>query len=373
MDGYDSSGDFWRLMEDGSLAYDGDGWLKDSNGNYILENGECVGADAVEGGLLKILKLEDNSVNREIVQKMMRNASMTEKGTGIWWKHEGNNEKAITLADSKYRGLYEEHLSAHNTLAIYNDMVEEGSMDLTPEYQAFTETLRYKLANVFGLGDKTAKLFGVEKYISYDEYKANNFIRGQPSYQTNDSYSGYPVTTLMGAGGSLTANPHRGTDAGTPKGTAAQLLFFNDTSVVSTVGTDKDSAQGLYVTVKTDIEYQFKGKNRTDSIYYRIMHLSETSVVKTDCVTQTTALGKTGNTGKLTNYSTGKDVVYGYHAHEDVYTQTMPSPYLDYLTGNTPNVTARLYYKPEDRFFYDKFIFANKNNYTIRWDANTYN
>lgn len=27
---YDSSADYWKLMEDGSLAYDGDGWLKDS-------------------------------------------------------------------------------------------------------------------------------------------------------------------------------------------------------------------------------------------------------------------------------------------------------------------------------------------------------
>jgi superoxide dismutase len=34
---YDSSEDFWKLTEDGSLRFDGDGWLKDSNGNQIYD------------------------------------------------------------------------------------------------------------------------------------------------------------------------------------------------------------------------------------------------------------------------------------------------------------------------------------------------
>jgi hypothetical protein len=249
-------------------------------------------------------------------------------------------------------------LEQHNPLNIYNAMVAAGRMEM---------------ALVFTYDQTDGSLDVTQEPISYEEYKANNFIIGTASYQTNDSYSSYPVSTLLGAGGSLTANPHRGTDAAVPKGTAAELLFFNDTSVVDDVGNDVNSAQGLYVTVKTDIDYQFKGENRTDSIYYRVMHLSGISVKEGDPVAQATILGKTGNTGKLTSYSTGKDVLYGYHAHEDIYTQKLPSPYLDYITGNTSNATARLYYMPEDRFFYDKFIFANKKNYQIRWDANTYN
>jgi hypothetical protein len=367
LDRYDSSADYWKLNRDGTLSYDGEADLYDENGNIIYKSTNR----GIQGSLSEILKISSDDA-----YALMKSAGLTWDGkTWLNDKNATDGSRVIGM-DAKtkkgitYESLYKSvqitdsltgitgTLEDHNPLNIYNAMVAAGRMDMgvVVTYDTTEERLYVTVAP-----------------ISYDEYKANNFIRGQPSYQTNDSYSGYPVTTLMGAGGSLTANPHRGTDAGTPKGTAAQPLFFNDTSVVSTVGTDKDSAQGLYVTVKTDITYEFKGKDRTDSIYYRIMHLSETSVVETNRVTQTTVLGKSGNTGKLTNYSTGKDVVYGYHAHEDVYTQNMPSPYLDYLTGNTSNVTARLYYKPENRFFYDKFIFANKNNYTIRGDANTYN
>jgi murein DD-endopeptidase MepM/ murein hydrolase activator NlpD len=362
-------------MENGNLAYDGDGWLKDSNGNYILdENKQPIGAHAVEGGLLKIFKLEDNSENRTLVQKMMKDAGMTELASGTWWNHDGNNGKAITLGDAEYAVIYGKELHGYNTLKIYNDLVEGEQMAHTAEYEAFKETARYKVANIFGLGDKVAELFGVEKYISYDEYKANNFITEIPAgYQTRDTFSGFDVTTLIGASGTAANNPHRGTDAATPKGTDALQLLFNDTSQVvdsskGKIETDKNSPQGLHVTTSTSITYNFKGKEREDVIYYRIMHLSEAAVDKGGQLAWDTVLGKTGNTGQLPTIKT-----YGYHAHEDIYTASIPSPFLDYLTGSTSNAAQRLYYRPEDRFFYDKFIFANRTLYSFRGDAGTYN
>jgi hypothetical protein len=77
--------DYWTLMEDGSLAYDGDGWLKDSKNNYITDaDGNRIGADAIEGGLLKIFGWEDNRENRAKAVAMMERSGMTEKGRGIW-------------------------------------------------------------------------------------------------------------------------------------------------------------------------------------------------------------------------------------------------------------------------------------------------
>ena len=60
---YDSSADYWRLMSDGSLAYDGSGYLKDENEMYINSDGtrtskitkKTIGAEKVETGLLNIL------------------------------------------------------------------------------------------------------------------------------------------------------------------------------------------------------------------------------------------------------------------------------------------------------------------------------
>ena len=48
--------DFWKLMENGDLVDDEMGWLKDQNGNYNLdENGNRIGAEGIETGLLNIL------------------------------------------------------------------------------------------------------------------------------------------------------------------------------------------------------------------------------------------------------------------------------------------------------------------------------
>jgi hypothetical protein len=376
---YDSSADYWKLMEDGSLKYDGDGWLKDSMGNYILdENKKMIGADAVEGGLINIFKLNDNPENRAIVQKMMKDAGMTELEPKIWWKHDGNMGKAITLDDAAYASIYDKVLFDHNPLNIYSKLVKAGEMIQTPEYQAFTETFRYKAANIIGLGDKVAKLFGVEKYISYDEYKANNFMSGTPVYQTRNTFSDYEVNTLLGATGNLSPNPHRGTDGLVGSGVNSLLLFFNDTSKVvyppkDNPSDDKKNAQGLYTTIATDITYTFKGKEIKDTVYFRTMHLSEVKVTAGDALTWDTVLGKTGNTGQLTNQQTGKSSGYGNHAHEDIYTNGSPSIYLDYLTRTTPDVMSTVYYKLENNFFYDKFLFADRTKYKIGTNAHLYN
>ncbi|MDR1618832.1 MAG: M23 family metallopeptidase, partial [Treponema sp.] len=53
---YDSGGDFWKLLNDGTLMNDNKGWLTDTNNNPVRNNrGEQIGADGIETGLLNIL------------------------------------------------------------------------------------------------------------------------------------------------------------------------------------------------------------------------------------------------------------------------------------------------------------------------------
>jgi hypothetical protein len=53
---YDSSSDFWKLMRDGTLVNNNTGWLTDEDGNPVLnENGEQIGAEGIETGLLNII------------------------------------------------------------------------------------------------------------------------------------------------------------------------------------------------------------------------------------------------------------------------------------------------------------------------------
>ena len=60
---YDSSADYWKLMSNGQLVKDKDGWLKDENGLYINADGthtkerkaNTIGAEKIQTGLLNIL------------------------------------------------------------------------------------------------------------------------------------------------------------------------------------------------------------------------------------------------------------------------------------------------------------------------------
>jgi hypothetical protein len=61
---YDSTADYWKLMNNGTLVNDNEGWLKNENGKYVNIDGslsdapipgETIGADGVETGLLNIL------------------------------------------------------------------------------------------------------------------------------------------------------------------------------------------------------------------------------------------------------------------------------------------------------------------------------
>jgi murein DD-endopeptidase MepM/ murein hydrolase activator NlpD len=62
LDGYDSSGDYWRVTSDGRLINDGQGYLKDEDGYYVYQDGsrgkdesKAIGAGGIETGLLNIL------------------------------------------------------------------------------------------------------------------------------------------------------------------------------------------------------------------------------------------------------------------------------------------------------------------------------
>ncbi|HUW69884.1 MAG TPA: hypothetical protein VMX33_06590 [bacterium] len=75
---YDASGDFWRLQQDGSIAYDGFATLRDEDGNIIRSAASMgVKESQIEGSLLEILGIDQSSVaNIEAVRQLMVNAGM---------------------------------------------------------------------------------------------------------------------------------------------------------------------------------------------------------------------------------------------------------------------------------------------------------
>ena len=112
---YDYSKDYWKLTKDGGLQYDGDGYLRDTDGKYINKDGsrsqefdgtKVLGDKGIETGLLKILNLSSTNENINNVQNMMMKAGLVHtvnnndaNNRSLWmWKGEGTEiNSTITI------------------------------------------------------------------------------------------------------------------------------------------------------------------------------------------------------------------------------------------------------------------------------------
>lgn len=355
---YDSSGDFWKLMEDGSLAYDGDGWLKDPNGNYILdENGKRIGDEKVQKGLENILNISD-----EDAVKILKDQKI-ELNDGTYWTHDGNKDKKITLKNEAYFQKYRENLIEHNTLNIYTRLVNEGKMDRDSRYEA---TLK-------GAGKEIAdKLYG-SAYISYEQYKNNNYIQGRGDIQTTGPVDNEKeVSTVFAATGDRSKNPHRGIDLATEMGTEINAMLWNDRTTVkfANYGADfANTAQGNMVGLETIVSYMYKGQMREDVVLHRYMHLNNEQVVTTRTPligSIASIIGKSGNSGQWDGSG------YKAHLHGDISVGVNRSPLFDYMANNysSAQMTDILY---DNRIYYDPMMFFPKEGYPVRQDAGEYN
>lgn len=78
LDRYDSGEDFWKLKNDGSLAFDGFATLRDEDGNIIRSAASMgLSENQIEGGLLSILGVQKSDAAAvEAVRRMMVDAGM---------------------------------------------------------------------------------------------------------------------------------------------------------------------------------------------------------------------------------------------------------------------------------------------------------
>jgi hypothetical protein len=351
--------DNWILNEDGSLSYDGDGWLKDPNKNYVLDNeNKRIGSDGVQTGLSKIL-----NISMDEAEALMRSFDFTSTSSG-YWNTAANNGKAITLANEFYAGLYDSLLSQHNTLNIYNQLVDNGSMDITEEYKEASNSLWFKGMSALGLTGLAEKMAGVDKYISYDRYKANNFIQDIPEITFRPPLLETVITTFFAAEGNL--GTHYGLDLRARTPTDIYAIFANDTTVTRAYFEDShlSSKQGYHVDLTTDVSYVFKGDQRTDEIMQRYLHLSSGNVKGNDLIGFATILGKTGATG------TGP---YPPHAHIDLSTGNTGSPWLQYRSMKyAPRIQSSLTRSKDNKVYYDPLIFLNRYRYGVANGADKY-
>jgi hypothetical protein len=140
LNNYDASADLWRMQYNGTLVYDGSGWLRDENGDYINTDGsrtktvtgKTIGAATVEDGLLNILYGGENfSQGQKNISKLILRSAGIIDSTG---KLTDQREKNGTKVDMNLVML-----SAGNTVVeeIFNKYYEN--------------TIDYYLGNAYGV------------------------------------------------------------------------------------------------------------------------------------------------------------------------------------------------------------------------------
>jgi len=318
---YDSSADYWKLMEDGSLEMTEDGWLKDPNGNYILdEDGNRMGAEGIQEGLQNIL-----GIGASEAVAMLRGEGFELRKEGVWWNHEGNAGRSIGLHNEQYAAIYEQSLSQHNTLKIYEDLVAAGQMDIAHE--------DWSVSTVDSNGDWTGRQPDV-RYISYDEYKANNYISNPEGRIALDrAVESNNVTSPFGPRmHPITGEEtfHSGVDWGVPSGT-----HFTPFLSGSVAGTGSTWYGGNTLTLEHELGFVFKGQPTTETFYTEYLHLASDpkglpNVLHSigDFVRSDKTAGITGNTGR----STGPHLHGGlYFEPESVYANWLQKTQVGFL------------------------------------------
>ena len=306
---YDSSADYWKMMSNGDLVEDEDGWLKDESGNKIKDkDGNDIGYSGKETGLLNILfgeRQSDGSMKNsgrcyksfdddqvKLVQSIMVGAHMThtenENFRDIQWTSDGGNiiyAKDIlnnfgdSVATPVFMNGYDNASDALIFSSNFSEIdhalssVSTGSMNRFLQYTAeknnFYKSAALQLQNLFALGKKTQS-FGIP-----------------------DS------SVASGESGGM----HKGLDFGIAEGTKLYSVFSGWANQVDNTYTEDDNLNGKNTSgknVNIEIGYEFEGFKYSSGLQANIFHMSQVdtaNIKKGQYYDAGTYLGKSGNTG----------------------------------------------------------------------------
>jgi murein DD-endopeptidase MepM/ murein hydrolase activator NlpD len=325
MDNYDSSADFWRLTANGGLKYDGDGWLKREDGEYILDaNGNRIGAETIEAGLIKILGVDKNDKAAvALVQKLMTGANIQhtsgEDPDNWYWDRldtrdgETVNLKALNMGKTITFGS----LLAGGYGNSVSTPVFMNGFDISTDYYLYGS-----------LTTKFKAMDAVPGYV-YDRYSDFAAAKGQfydaiQAMVGGDTRISGPYKDKFDENLYINYNNyHFGIDIAGQEG----LSVYAGISGKITDVTGLDEREGY--SVRIEYGYQFEGFTQTTGINGEYLHLQNKSdAVIGQFVSAGTQIGKLGNTGSVST---------GPHLHYTVFTK----PGQTYAT----NVALRIFGK----------------------------
>ena len=351
---YDASGDYWKLMDDGTLVNDGSGWLVDEHGRAIKnKDGKQIGAKNIEAGLLNILFGGTNG-------KMYNEFSVMEKVISFSILEDSGIGKSYP--DGKY-GMSNAQWDKNDRRALNMDYVMEyaGKTIATQVFaQYYDSTVDSIIAGSNGvhLGVNVKDVPVAAQNRFNDLYQAkSSFYESAGSFFVSDDVrvSGEYGVYITDKDGNILPdykeyyktynNLHFGIDLVIDSGKDDILLGFSG-KVYSNA---YNEAEGY--TVQMKYGYNFEDSFMDLGIYGEYGHLKEKShLINNQFYSGKEKVGLFGNTGTKTT---------GAHLHYSIYTQDNVSFSdttmklllgLDYSKDSMYNGSWRTVYNPSKLF-----------------------
>ena len=324
---YDSSADYWKLMNDGTLSYDGSGNLYDENGNLILDTGK-----GIQGGLQVIL-----DISEEEAYQLLKNSKFDiDKSKTVCWDLASNEGKKIGFnnkldSGKTYEELYKTSvitdsltgytatLEHQNPFVMYQDLVNSGMGPYTYDSTAITSSG----------GEWNGRL--PIRQLSYEEWKDNNYI-SNPSLNmitlSNPLSGEHTVTSEFGwRNNPFNSNEesfHTGTDFSTPEGTP---IYPMADGTISFIG--NTNYGGNTIILEHQLSYNYKEQYISTNYFTDYLHIQTNS---TGSVNSSFNLGNTVNTNNILAYSGNTGPSTGPHLHTGIHFNSITkNPYANWL------------------------------------------
>jgi hypothetical protein len=337
---YDSSADFWKLMRDGTLVFNNNGWLVDEEGNPYYKDGKKIGSNGIETGLLKILFGEPDK-GKPFTEEQVRFAQKLMTDAGI--KHTTKDEKDISTYSWKvdnWDQIKDDKKPVYK-LNMQEIMEKVGSKVAAPVFARYYEDVA--LAFAAGIMNKDTKVdnhiitndaflrFSKDLLPAVYEYyntmrfffdaSANMKVSGKHGDNKEEKYENYEK------------DKHFGTDFSNQKSGASIYLGISGNVLYIGDEKDKDNNNGNWLVVEHG--YKFDGSFIGTGIYGEYMHMEKKpELILGSYLDVNQKIGTVGKTGRNS----------GPHLHYSIYTlekNTYSASSLNMILNNNISQTVK--------------------------------
>ena len=307
---YDSSGDYWMLMRDGTLVNDNSGWLVDELGKSILNaNGEKIGANEIEQGLLNVLFGGTSGISYNVYNdEQVALAQLLMLSAGMNYYNEKNGDVRTQLWTSNITG---------QSLDMDILMETVGSTIASPVFARYYEN--NALSNIaFLTGNNVGKIN--TNYITDDAMLRyfNNFLPAVFDYYNTmreflDPSDKFRIVQKHG-GTNLSYpnyenNAHFGTDF--LNGRSGDPIYMGISGNVIHTSAEVETGVGNGNWMAVEYGYQFEGSFIGSGIFGEYMHMQVLPNFNNNTfLNSNQIIGTVGNTGRST----------AAHLHYSIYT-----------------------------------------------------